>query len=274
VSFETVVVPIDGSTMSKRALPAAAAIATAGRAALRLVAVAQSDRELASLEARAGEAALSLPAAVATTIDVVVDDDPAGALLGIAGDADNVLCFASHGHTEVVAELLSSVGSTLMDQTSHPFVVVGPNGVAPVADGDVVVALDGSDQPDLVLQAGAAWAARLDAPLRLVTVFEPVPEDVRRPEHYSRSHGPPYDAGEYLRAMRGRIGDDGPANVDLAAIADPIGVADGLERHLADRPAFLLVVGSGHKHGPSTVLRRLLRRSPPPVLVVQHHALG
>jgi nucleotide-binding universal stress UspA family protein len=272
--FETVVVPIDGTALSQRALSAAAAIATAGRACLRLVAFAPTDRELGSLEDRARDTARSVSAGVAATVDVVVDDDPAGAVLGIADDADNVLCFASYGHIEGVAELLGSVGSIVMDRAAHPFVVVGPDGVAPAAEGDVVVALDGSEQPDLVLQAGVAWATRFGARLRLVIVFKPIPEDVRRPGHYSRGHGPSSDPDEYLRAMRGRIGGAETAGIDVAAIADPVGVADGLERHLAKRPAFLLVVGIGHKHGPSSVLRHLLRGSPPPVLVVQHHSLG
>jgi len=131
----TVVVPTDGSTLSQRALPAAAAIAAAGGAGVRLVAVARTDDDLASLEDRALAAARSLPPAVAATVDLVVDDDPAGVLLGIADDGDNLLCFASHDHTAIAADLLHSVGSRVMQKAPHPFVVVGPNGAASVAAG-------------------------------------------------------------------------------------------------------------------------------------------
>jgi hypothetical protein len=47
MTLDTVVVPIDGSTLSRRAVPAATSVAAASQAKVRLVTVAHNDGELA-----------------------------------------------------------------------------------------------------------------------------------------------------------------------------------------------------------------------------------
>jgi nucleotide-binding universal stress UspA family protein len=64
---------------------------------------------------------------------------------------------------------------------------------------------------------------------------------------------------------------DFPFAVDAVAIADPVGVADGLEQHLTDVPARMLVLGGRHPEPlrPSGgIARHLLRNLTLPVLVV------
>jgi nucleotide-binding universal stress UspA family protein len=269
--FKTVVVPIDGSALSRLALPVAAAIAAAGHAGLRLVGIAGDDSELDPRRHDVREASRSVPATASAELDVIVDPDPVGALLDIANDAGNVLCFGSHDHTHPVAALLGSVGSKVAERTAPPFVIVGPNGTPAVSGKELVVALDGGDDPDPLLATAVGWAAHLGAPLRIVTVYEPVPADIRDPEHYSRGHGPSTDPDLYLDRMRDHIGNQHVA-VATTAIPDPVGVADGLARHFAEHPAMLVAVGGGRRHRwASSITRELLRRSPQPVLVVQHH---
>jgi nucleotide-binding universal stress UspA family protein len=269
--FKTVVVPIDGSALSRLALPVAAAIAAAGHGGLRLVGIASDDSELEPRRQDLREASRSLPAGASAELDVILDPDPVGALLDIANDVDNVLCFGSHDHSHPLAALLGSVGSKVAERAAQAFVIVGPNGTPATTGKDLVVALDGGDDPDPLLATAVGWAVHLGAPLRIVTVFEPVPADIRQPEHFSRGHGPSTDPDLYLDRMRDRIGDQHLA-VATTAIPDPVSVADGLARHLAEHPAMLVAVGGGRRHGwASSVTRELLRRSPQPVLVVQHH---
>src|SRR5262245_10092147 len=200
----TVIVPIDGSALSRLALPAASAVAAAGSAGLRLVAIARDDGELEESRDRVREAAESLPVGTTAELDTIVNDDPVGALLDITSDPTNVLCLGSHDHSHPVSSLLGSVGSKVVEQSSQPFIIVGPNGTSGVLGSDVAVALDGGDEPDPLLATAVTWAIRLDAPLRIVTVFEPVPPDIRRPDHYTRRLGPPSDPDRYLDAMRQR----------------------------------------------------------------------
>jgi nucleotide-binding universal stress UspA family protein len=76
----------------------------------------------------------------------------------------------------------------------------------------------------------------------------------------------------YLSAMAQRVSDVGLEDVETVAIGDPIG--PGLEQHLADRPALLLVLGGGHTHRPHVhagVARRVLANATLPVLIVNRN---
>jgi nucleotide-binding universal stress UspA family protein len=274
MTVQTVVVPIDGSTLSLRAVPTAAAVAVAGQAKVRLVTVAHNDGELAWAYDQVHAAAELLPADMTSAADVLVDGDPVGVLLEIADDPENVLCFSTHDHPWMASELLGRIGSRVVDRASHPFLVVAADGNAPTAGGDVVVALDGVSDPEPVLSAAVRWALRLGAGLRIVTVYEPTPPDLRQPDHYFRSHGPPCDPDIYLDGVQRSLDGAGLASCTTAAIPDPVSVAAGLAQHLAERPAFLLVVGGQRRHRwPTSVLRDLLRVSPPPILVAQYHGV-
>src|SRR5262249_12171997 len=153
------------------------------------------------------------------------------------------LCLASHDRPPAAAKLLHAVGSTVIERARHPLVVVGPNGATELQSGDVVVALDGVSDPDAALAAAAEWARALHARLRIARVYEPVLPDLRRPEHFTRDHGPSGDPDVYLAEMRARVADAGLAGIDMVAIADPVSVSAGLDT-LAD--ARLLVLGCGH----------------------------
>jgi nucleotide-binding universal stress UspA family protein len=269
MTFQTIVVPVDGSTLALRAVPAAAGLAAAAQAKVRLLSVAHNDGELAWAYDQAHAAARLLPAEITAAVDVVVDGDPVSVLLDTAADTANVLCFSTHDQPWIASELLGRVGSRVVERASHPFLVVAPNGSPPVPGDDIVVALDGVTDPDRVLSTAVQWALRLNTGLRIVTVYEPTPPDLRRPDHYTRRHGPPNDPDEYLAAMQRRVEAAGFFRSTTTAIADPVSVAGGLADHLRDRPAYLIALG-GPRHRrrwPSSVLRDVLRGSPPPILV-------
>jgi RNA polymerase sigma-B factor len=135
---------------------------------------------------------------------------------------------------------------------------------------DTAVADDAADDAEPLLAVAATWAHQLQSRLRIVTVCEPVPADMRRPDHFTRHHGPPGDPDVYLAAMRDRVADVGLAGVDTAAIADPVSVSAGLAASIAGAPAGLLVVGSG-RHGDRRLgglVRYLLPGTTVPLLVV------
>jgi nucleotide-binding universal stress UspA family protein len=264
------VVPLDGSEFSTRAIPAAAAIARAAGAGIALVGVATAASETASLSQHVHEATQLLPAGVAVTEQVIVDADPVAALLQIAADPGRVLCLASHDHMPAAAAILGSVGSQVIERAVRPLFVVGGAAEATAAGNDVAVALDGQHDPEPLLAAAVRWARLFDAPLRLVTVYEPVLSDIRRPEHFTRRLGPAIDTDLYLQQVRARLEGSGVRAVELASIPDPVSVADGLTAHLTERPALVLVAGGEHHAhlvAPG-VLRHLLRTLLLPVLLV------
>jgi hypothetical protein len=135
---------------------------------------------------------------------------------------------------------------------------------------DVVVAVDGFGDPQPLLAAGATWAARLESRLRIVTVYEPVPADLRRPAHYTRHHGPAGDPEEYLEGLGEDVAGYGASNVSTAAIPHPISPAAGLRSYLLAHPARLFAVGGRKRdtHPIGGTVRTLLSSVSAPMLVV------
>src|SRR5438552_13417381 len=100
-------------------------------------------------------------------------------------------------------------------------------------------ALDGVHDVTPLLSTATTWAALLGTPLRIMTVYEPVLPDLRRPGHFTRSYGPPADPDAYLDDLALGL-QRGPGDrIEAVALADPVSVADGLAQHLSDRPALL-----------------------------------
>jgi hypothetical protein len=267
--LRNLVIPLDGSEFAARALPVGIDLAAAANATARVIGIAPTDAELAwtydHVHDDAKRAGLDLE-----NVEVRVNPDPVKVLLGIAELDGAALCLASHDRVQPAAKLKHSVGSTLIEQARHPLVVVGRNASTPSLGTDVVVALDGVENAEPLLAVAAAWALALQSRLRIVTVYEPILSDLRRPAHYARHHGPPGDPDVYLAAMRERVSDVGLAGVDTVAIPDPVSVAAGLENHLAGTPARLLVVGGRSRDArPSPgVARKLLYSATLPLLMV------
>jgi len=269
-SLKTIIVPVDGSDLSNRAIPVAAAIATAAGASMAIVSVARYEGALAGTTKRVREARHLVPEGIPVEVDVVVSPSPVVALLERAAASASVLCLATHDRRPVSATLLDSVGSQIIEHARRPLIIVGPAGDGSRLGRDVVVALDGVHDAASLLSTAMTWAALLDAPLRIVTVYEPVLPDLRRPGHFTRRHGPPTDPDAYLDdlALRLRRGPDD--RIETVALADPVSVADGVAQHLSDRPALLLVAGAPRGTQPLRpgVLRELVHHVSIPVLVV------
>jgi hypothetical protein len=267
--IRTLVVPLDGSQFSALALPIATELAAAASASVRVIGIAPSDAELAwtydHVHDHAKQAGLEPDA-----VDVRVDPQPAQMLLDAAAVEGNVLCLASHDRVPPAARLVHAVGSTVIEDARHPLVVVGGETAAQSAGSDVVVAVDGVGEQERLLTVAAAWAHQLNSRLRIVTVYEPVPADLRHPDHFTRRHGPPGDPAAYLRQLQQRVAGAALDGVDTFAVADPVNVGGGLQQHLRDDPARLVVLGGAGRGGrPSGgVARHLLIDSAPPLLVV------
>ena len=269
--IEEIVVPLDGSDFSTRALPIGAMLSAAADARLRVVGIAHADGELAWTYDRVHHD-VDRAGLHGIEVEVRVDPRPAEILLGIGVGEGTVLCLATHDRPDAPARALHAVGSLVLERIDCPVVVVGPRASAESLGTDVVVAVDGVRDPEPVLAVATAWATQLGSGLRIVTVYEPVLADLDQPAHYTRHHGPVGDPDDYVKSVRGRV-TGFPFAVDAVAIADPVAVADGLEQHLIDVPARILVVGGRHPEPPKpsgSIARRLLRNVTLPVLVVNH----
>jgi hypothetical protein len=263
--FRHVVVPLDGSEFAAHALPVAMQLASAAGVSVQVVGIARTDAELAWTYDHVVADAQRFGVDEGDVL-VRVDPDPAARLVEIASEERNVLCLTSHLRPKPVEMLIHSVGSRVIEQAARPVVVIGPKASTAAVRSDVVVALDGVSDPQPLLDAGTAWARRLGASLRLVTVYEPVLAEVGNPSLFVRLWGTSYDPNLYLESMIERVDDAAVTDVKAVAVRDASGPAAGLKQHLSDVPASLVVLGADR--APSRVVRDLLEVALSPLLIV------
>jgi nucleotide-binding universal stress UspA family protein len=269
----TFVVPIDGSQLSKTAVPVADSLARELSAEVCLFSavpteddVAERERDLAGIQVVGRVQRL-----------VVVNLDPAGAIHeAVRRLPAAVACMATHGRGRSAA-LVGSVATEVMARGHDPLILVGrfigdyaPWIVEPRPSG-VVAAVDDNPAVDTTLSSGVRWAKLLRDRLVIVSIAEPVPPALASGEVHRR-FGPDGDVDLFLSvlATKARKQHD---DVETRALYDPISVAEGLRTFLREHPA-KLVVTSSHAR---TALQRavfgsvaadIVRSSPSPVLVV------
>jgi len=268
--FRKLIIPLDGSEFSAKALPIGVELAVAANASVHVIGIAETDAELAWTHDHVHDDAKRAGVDVAD-VEVRVDPDPVQILLELSDDAGSVVCLATHDRMPPAARIMHAVGSRLLERARRPVVVVGPNATTEALGSDVVVAVDGVGDAEPLLAVAAAWALQLHSRVRIATVYEPALADLRRPEHFTRHHGPPGDPEVYLSHMRDRIADVGLDGVDTIAIPDPVSEGAGLEQHLHAVPARILVLGGGHPAKPRLsdgVARHLLANATIPLLIV------
>lgn len=264
----SLLVALDGSLFAERAVAPACSLAARLGIGVELWSAVPSAAEAEERRARLR----ALAATCGARWDVVVTDRPIDAIpAAAAGDANRLICLATHGHDRT-AGLVHSVSAAVVAASDGPVLLVGPAvATRPQARGGVAVCVDGSPESEAVIPVAAAWAAALGVGLQVVTVAEPVPESVRQPGHYPRLHGPHGDADAYVEALASAWSGDVP--VTGRVLYDPVDVDGALADAFAADPPDLVVMGTRSPRG----LRRLIfgstaaalsHRSPAPVLVV------
>ncbi|MEA3215313.1 MAG: hypothetical protein QOJ19_1469 [Acidimicrobiia bacterium] len=269
---EVVLVPLDGSSFSGRAVPVAARLAGKLDAGIVLFSAVPTEDDV---PARETELAAVLPPCLGPVHrSVVVSLDPAGAIheeLRRSGRDRTLACMASHGRGRSAA-LVGSVATEVVARGHDPLVVVGPHPDEHPGGHGVMVAVDDTPVSAALLPIGLGWAGLLGEPLTVTTVAEPVPPPVRPDRPARRRFGPDGDVEAFLEGLIAPLRQQGH-KVDALALYDPVSPAAGLELHLRDHPATMVVVASHARTGPTrmvfgSVAAAIVRRSPSPVLVV------
>jgi nucleotide-binding universal stress UspA family protein len=262
-----IVVSLDGSPFSEKALPVARWAAGAHDADIHLIQVVAADedaddaiRYLDSVGRRHGAAAWNIleHRNVAEALSETTASTPG-----------SMICLATHGRDRSAA-LLGSVAASFLQHSDQPALLVGPH-AQPTASptAPIAVAVDGSPRDDALLAVGLGWAVRTQRPLLIATVAEPAPE-LHKDQTVHRAHGPA-DPEDYLATLATRA--EAPeVPIDTTAIYHPISVRDGLVPVL-DRDAALVVLGSRPRHRiPQMVLgnhaARIIHDTAIPALVV------
>jgi nucleotide-binding universal stress UspA family protein len=167
----SILVPLDGSTISEAALGPAHSLAAAFDVPLILFRACWSD---------AGEARDELQ-----ELAEKVAGHPAGIAVGhgfagpaiireLTGHPGSVACMTTRGHTGAGALLRGSVAGEVITGAPGPVVLIGPE-CSPLAlnapsGGTLVLGYDGSDAATALVPTVAEWALALDLEVHLVTV--------------------------------------------------------------------------------------------------------
>jgi nucleotide-binding universal stress UspA family protein len=263
----TIVVAVDESSLSEAAIAAGAALAEQLGTELLLFSAVPSIDEVEARQRYLGS--FKLPSAA--RIEVVVDEDPAGAIHQALERADGIPCMGSHGRGRSAA-LLGSVTTKVLARGHDAALLVGvaladrPNGKR----HRVVASIDETRGSWSVLPTAANWSRWLGEDLLVITVAEPVPDPVRGVPR--RVFGPDGDVDAYLADAVRQLRDAG-IGVDTLAVYDPVSPADGITSYIQDEPAVLLALASHARTGLDRLVfgsaaATVVARSLSPVLVM------
>ena len=281
VSYEHILVPLDGSALAGAAIPTAHAIAERLGAEVHAISVASSDGMTESL--REQSLGTISPESNEVRVRVVVGEDPAASIVEQARELGSTLiCMSTHGRGRVAGAVLGSVARAVFHRAKAPLVAVGPfadrpppftyRWPDPLAINRVVACVDGSQASEQVLPIAAGWARLLGASLSILTVAEPAAPVGGVTRTRSGCYEPDGDPDAYVARLADQLR---TAGIDAHAVVvhDPISPAEGVKAHLATEMAGLVIVTTRARGG----LRRLLlgadaaaivRASLAPVLVV------
>jgi nucleotide-binding universal stress UspA family protein len=170
--IERVVVPIDFSPESERAIPTAAALARAANAALELVTVAEPlNREEAELQL----SRVARDSATGAEVRVIESGGPAeAALLAELHRNDRALwCVGTHARGAVGELVFGSVSEELVRDAHMPVLLVGPHAGEPHTGKVLAVAVDGTPESEAILPVADQIADAVGMAIRLLQVVQP-----------------------------------------------------------------------------------------------------
>lgn len=283
----TILVPLDGSTFSERALPTARGLAAGDGRLLVMRVVAAPEPPLyegyfeslvsrAEAEAYLEGLARSLHPAPVTTF--VREGEPTAMILDeIAARRVDVVVMSTHGRSGVGRWVYGSVADAIMRRSPVPVLLVPAVGAVKGFSTDrpprVLVPLDGSSPSESALGAAVDLAAVLGAELVLLSVTE----SVATTDPYGMIYSP-IDVGadesrrqEYLERVASGLRASGRVVTVRVGFGHP---ADGIVAGVRDEGADVVAMST---HGAGGVSRLLMgsvtstvvQRSPVPVLVVR-----
>ncbi len=290
--YNTILVPLDGSKFSERALPMAASLAEANRSHIillraasvsalpgtdsgpaQLQAIAEDQAYLAALAAGLSERGLSVE------IAVPYGDAAEAILLEISLRNADLVIMCTHGRSGLGRWIYGSVAEKVLAQSPVPVLLVRPSGEIAMlgpepAQASVLVPLDGSPFAEAALPHAATLAKAFGSTILLLHATEPPVGAYYYPEIGLVQGVLAEDKGEaesYLSAVAERLRSDGLSVETILREGWP---ADVIVYQGATLEPRLIVMAT---HGRTGVVRlifgsvalEVVRRTSLPVLLIR-----
>ncbi|MEO8696924.1 MAG: universal stress protein [Acidimicrobiales bacterium] len=237
-----VLVPVDGSAASKRAVAYAGKIADRLHARISFAHVQAPIGSVVELKATDEEGIAMLAALAAEYPDVeaptsfVVGTDVACAICAAFADAI-VVVGSDHAVRDATGDRDSVAEAMVREAHHHPILVVGPAIRAISLDGPIAIALDGSRLAEHALLAALTWTRVFDTPVHLVQVVSTAA---------SRA-GPEQRPSDYIESVQAHLSAGGlDAQCYLVVDDDPVA---GLVGHLEQHGCSLVMMATHSRRG-------------------------
>jgi nucleotide-binding universal stress UspA family protein len=257
-----VLVPIDDTELSTRAVPFAGALARLAGATVDLLTVDPLGCNQGLDAKRLDDVAELVPPGIGLGKRIVATTESvADTLAHLDHPTGTIMCIATHGRGAFASLGLGSTTANLVTRTRMPVLVIGPR--CPSDDtshltGPVLAAVDGSPRDEAVVRTAVQWARATGSPMVATTTVTRPSE----PEAWSA-------ANDILAGVRSAAAGQGvDAEVLPVAAAD---VDEGLLRAIEPGTG-CVVMGSHHRgrlgrllYGSTTA--SVVHRAPCPVLV-------
>jgi nucleotide-binding universal stress UspA family protein len=157
------IVPVDGSDASWRAVDVAVDLARRGDASIDVTEVVFDQHDIAEAERRLTDRLEQHDTSgVTVSTHVRLADDSVAEVIGneVERHPEVIVVLASHGRGRSAA-LLGSVTEELLERIFGPVLVVGPHVTTTRFDGPIIATVDGSHESESVLPLAAAWGIEL-----------------------------------------------------------------------------------------------------------------
>ena len=169
--FESLIVPVDESPRSRRALEVAAALATQTGSRIDLLEVTSPGLDVLDDELWLDEIAAGIDAPVGSRTVVESDDVVAAITDAQVAHPRSLVCMGTHARTGVAEIVLGGYAGEVLRCATRPVLLVGPHAEVPARFDVVQVCVDGSPEAMHVLPAAEAFARRTGGRLHVVEVL-------------------------------------------------------------------------------------------------------
>jgi nucleotide-binding universal stress UspA family protein len=229
----TVVVPVDGSSRSERALCVARPLARALGAQLTIM---NKPWSPGTADVYVESLVRDHPTGVPPEEALVVDGlGAADAIRKVVEEREPALvCMTTHGRGRLRWAAAGSVAEDVIHEATAPLLLIGPWGGDgwPQATGSIVVCADGAPSDRQSVEHACAWAGALDLDVEIVRVFHPLDAEVAHAERHF--------------ATLLEIAADHDVDVRTCEVLRSSFVAGALADWAEDREAAMLVMAAHH----------------------------